>query len=430
MKKFSAIVFALVLVFCLLPGSVFAVGALPQPDSYDYGALPQPDSYDPYGAVDSGWTQADSDATYNYPVSASIPVPVITYEPSDLMGTMGGVPDALTVTASTAVGSLHYQWYAADVNSSGTLTAIPGACAASYSPAQTAGTAYYCVGVYCVVGNERGVEVQSRLIAVNYSGIQIISAPSRTSYTQGESVSLKGLTVRIFDVNGNYWDSTNGSGLSVNPSKLDSAGRVAVDVSYGMSTATFYVNVAAGASDKAASAAADGDAAADANDPNHVHEYGEWTVTKEASCVTTGIQTRACACGETQTEVIAKTDHAWDEGVITKQPTATTNGSRLYTCTVCKANKSEIIAAGTDTSGSAQGLTVGTAAASTTPAPTPTSGMLTANDVGASGDTGAMNVGTVNRTDSTAWWLIPVSALLLVACGSGAYVLMKKKGGE
>ena len=40
------------------------------------------------------------------------------------------------------------------------------------------------------------------------------------------------------------------------------------------------------------------------------------------------------------------------------------------------------------------------------------------------------NTGVVGKTDSTGWWLIPVSALLLVGCGTGAYYLMKKKGGE
>ena len=59
MKKITAIVFALVLVFCLLPGSAFAVGVLPQPDSYDYGygSLPQPDSFGGSDYSDGGWSQ-------------------------------------------------------------------------------------------------------------------------------------------------------------------------------------------------------------------------------------------------------------------------------------------------------------------------------------------------------------------------------------
>lgn len=37
--------------------------------------------------------------------------------------------------------------------------------------------------------------------------------------------------------------------------------------------------------------------------------------------------------------------HTWDDGVVTKEPTATTKGERLHTCTVCKATKTEEIAA-------------------------------------------------------------------------------------
>lgn len=37
--------------------------------------------------------------------------------------------------------------------------------------------------------------------------------------------------------------------------------------------------------------------------------------------------------------------HTWDDGVVTKEPTATTKGERLHTCTVCKATKTEEVAA-------------------------------------------------------------------------------------
>ena len=71
------------------------------------------------------------------------------------------------------------------------------------------------------------------------------------------------------------------------------------------------------------------------------------------------------------------------------------------------------------------------ATAPVTAPPTPTSGVIGTNDVGAGSADGVNNTGSVNKTtDSTGWWLIPVSALLLVGCGSGAYYLMKKKGGE
>lgn len=443
MKKITAIVFALVLVFCLLPGSAFAVGVLPQPDSYDYGygSLPQPDSFGGSDYSDGGWSQAGNNVKDDYTLSYGITAPFISSEPSDMNGAIGNVPAALQVSAySPDGGELHYQWYAANTGSTGTMTAIPGAYSDTYTPPQTAGTAYYCVGVYTVIGNMRSAETQSRLVAVTYSGIEILSAPSRTSYTKGESVSLKGLVVRVYDANGSYWDSYDGSGLSLYPSRLDSTGRVAVELSYGMSGATFYVNVSAAASSGSGKTGTDGTPADGTDSGEHVHDYGEWEITKEATCLSTGIRSRTCSeCGDVQTEVIPKGDHSWDDGVITKQPTATTNGARLYTCTVCKANKSEIIPAGTDTSAASTldslQIDQGGASASnnnvTAPVtPTTPSGTVGGNDVGANVNNSSDN-GTVNKsTDSTGWWLIPVSALLLVGCGSGAYYLMKRKSGE
>ena len=38
--------------------------------------------------------------------------------------------------------------------------------------------------------------------------------------------------------------------------------------------------------------------------------------------------------------------------------------------------------------------------------------------------------GNVNNNNSSGWWLIPVSALVLVGTGTGAYYVMRKKGGQ
>ena len=95
MKKITAIVFTLVLAFCLLPTSAFAVGNLPQPDSYGYGGLPQPDSYFDYGYSDSGWSQSDGTSPDNYTRSSSVPNPTITTQPTDVVGSIGGVEDGV-----------------------------------------------------------------------------------------------------------------------------------------------------------------------------------------------------------------------------------------------------------------------------------------------------------------------------------------------
>lgn len=433
MKKITAIIFALVLAFSLMPTSAFAVGALPQPDSYDYG-LPQPDSYFTGSDSESGWSSGANSSASDYIESSSVAKPVISFQPADINGSIGGVPGALSVSAYTNSSStLYYQWYAVDVAGLSAYTAIPGATGATYTPSQTAGTTYYCVGVYAVAGNYRSAVVMSNVVAVTYSGIEIISMPTRTGYTVGESISLKGLVVRVYDADGSYWDSYDGNGLSMYPAKAETTGQVVVELNYGMSSASYYISVSGGSADKSGSTDAAGTDADGENaevDADHVHEYDDWIVTKAANCVTTGLRSHTCkGCGDTQTEVVPKSDHTWDEGVITKQPTETSNGSRLYTCTVCKANKSEIIAAGTDTTGQQTGLTVG----AVTPAPTANnSGTVGGNsDVAGVGIDGGDNKGVVNKdADSSGWWLIPVSALVLVGCGTGAYYLMKKKGEE
>lgn len=49
----------------------------------------------------------------------------------------------------------------------------------------------------------------------------------------------------------------------------------------------------------------------------HTHVYGEWVVTKAASCTEAGSRSRTCECGDTQTEEIPQTDHNYVNGVCT-----------------------------------------------------------------------------------------------------------------
>ena len=39
------------------------------------------------------------------------------------------------------------------------------------------------------------------------------------------------------------------------------------------------------------------------------HAFGAWTVTTPATCTTDGVETRSCACGETETRAIPATGH-------------------------------------------------------------------------------------------------------------------------
>lgn len=62
------------------------------------------------------------------------------------------------------------------------------------------------------------------------------------------------------------------------------------------------------------------------------HEFGEWTTTKEATCVETGMASRTCGkCEEAQEKELPKTDHSWKMTVIV-QPTETTEGIQALIC--------------------------------------------------------------------------------------------------
>ncbi len=54
-------------------------------------------------------------------------------------------------------------------------------------------------------------------------------------------------------------------------------------------------------------------------------------------------------CDETKTETIAATGHVWDDGEVTTEATATTDGVMTYTCTICSETKTETIPATEET---------------------------------------------------------------------------------
>ncbi|MBQ6066949.1 MAG: dockerin type I repeat-containing protein, partial [Clostridia bacterium] len=84
--------------------------------------------------------------------------------------------------------------------------------------------------------------------------------------------------------------------------------------------------------------------AAIAKTTNHTWDAGK--VTTAATCAATGIKTYTCTvCKATKTETIAKTtNHTWDSGKVTKAATCNATGVKTYTCTVCKTTKTETIA--------------------------------------------------------------------------------------
>ena len=79
------------------------------------------------------------------------------------------------------------------------------------------------------------------------------------------------------------------------------------------------------------------------------HLHTEIKNAKEATCMKAGYTgDMYCKdCGEkiSSGEVIAKLAHTWDEGEVTTAPTCTKPGVRTYTCSVCKATRTETIKA-------------------------------------------------------------------------------------
>ncbi len=105
---------------------------------------------------------------------------------------------------------------------------------------------------------------------------------------------------------------------------------------------------------------------------DHTHSW-KGVVTSAATCTATGTKTFTCSCGASYTETIAKlghsygawtklndtqhqrvcsrnsshvekANHTWNAGTVTKAATCVATGVKTYTCTVCKATKTETIA--------------------------------------------------------------------------------------
>ena len=65
------------------------------------------------------------------------------------------------------------------------------------------------------------------------------------------------------------------------------------------------------------------------------HDWGEWVVTKPATCTENGEKTRTCnACSETEKEVIPIA-HTWGEWKTTTDPTCTEEGTKKHVCEIC-----------------------------------------------------------------------------------------------
>jgi len=72
--------------------------------------------------------------------------------------------------------------------------------------------------------------------------------------------------------------------------------------------------------------------------PAHVHDWGDWSVTKAATCTVKGEETRVCTLDATHKEIreiaINPTAHVWDEWEAEIEPTCTVKGKGSRICTL------------------------------------------------------------------------------------------------
>ena len=75
----------------------------------------------------------------------------------------------------------------------------------------------------------------------------------------------------------------------------------------------------------------------------HVHSFGEWTATKDATCTAAGEQTRTCACGEKETQSTSMLEHSFDDWRTVIEVKCEEDGLSQRFCSVCNYTESKTI---------------------------------------------------------------------------------------
>ena len=89
-------------------------------------------------------------------------------------------------SVTSASTDLEYMWYSSPVDNLFNITSL-GVSSMDYTPPQSVGTMYYCLGARSSAG---GMWTYSNLVAVTYNngtrGVNIISRPSKWQYYVGD----------------------------------------------------------------------------------------------------------------------------------------------------------------------------------------------------------------------------------------------------
>ncbi|MCM1398958.1 MAG: leucine-rich repeat protein [Clostridium sp.] len=77
------------------------------------------------------------------------------------------------------------------------------------------------------------------------------------------------------------------------------------------------------------------------------HTYTNYSYNNDATCINDGTATATCAtCRKLNTVTLKNSAtgvHTWNQGTVTKNPTTTETGSKLYVCSVCGETKEEVL---------------------------------------------------------------------------------------
>jgi len=338
--------------------------------------------------------------------------PVIYSVSPDVDVTDSSIPVLKVNAVSTDGGVLDYIWYSAsEPDLSLIMAESTSVSRPEFVPTQTQGTRYYCVGISNVLNGEYSEWVYSDFIRVSFAeseaeyveSLEIIQTPEKWEYTEGETIDLSGLIVRVH-TNKGYWDSHDGSGLDYSEAPLSTIGDQEFRISCDGAENIIWIYVS----------------------PIHTsHSYGEWKTETKATCAQQGLEVRECSCGLTEERVVKKLDHDWDEGTVKVQPSETKPGTKVFTCKLCNATKSETIMPTGKENKPSPSVTVKPAQ---TPSVQQTPGSDNIDSAGQQAPGNSNNVTDAVQDNEANLWMLAVIMFGVLALGAGVgFVLLQRR---
>ena len=265
--------------------------------------------------------------------AAVVEKPVIEAEMPDCYREIGNGSIVLFANATVPDGgTVRYQWYVADTENMAMIHAIFGAESDIYQVPEEIGVKWYCYAAWNVSGGAESDPVYSRLIRVEYfenttahihsfCEWMVITEPTCTEIGIKVRECDCGVTERAeVPATGHNWDSGK---ITKKPTAQSDGEKVYTCLNC-KATRTEPVKYSPELQESTTA---------------HTHNFGEWTVITEPTCTEIGTKVRECDCGVTERVEVPATGHNWDSGKITKNPTAQSDGEKVYTCLNCKAIK-------------------------------------------------------------------------------------------